>query len=68
MLGWIQWNCEKYLALNACHPAWQSQQWKMFIIYLVGEYKNGFRQLFLMKFQFIRLGNMAVLHFQYCAV
>ena len=44
--GWIRWNCEKYLALNACYPAWQSQQWKMFVTSLVGEYKNGCRQMF----------------------
>jgi hypothetical protein len=46
MLGWIPWDSEKYLALNAFHPVWQNQEWKMFITSLVGKYKNGFRQLF----------------------
>jgi len=44
MLGWIQWDSEKYLTLNAYYSAWQSIQWKMFIASLVGENKNGYRQ------------------------
>jgi len=44
MLVSILWDSEKYLALNACYPGWQSQKWKMIVTSIVGDYKNGYRK------------------------